>query len=975
MGRIISLLLAIAPTVFAQEVYYCVQLASSKKLEGMDKLFEKVQDMPDPRVELIEGLYTLRVGYFSSLEEAKEVYRKLREEKPFPDAFLRRCAYKPERVVIGPTQFQGDGEVLKLILSSLIGAGKLDKAIQLAKRGTQMYPRDPYWWETYAKLLLWTGNSSMALEPTLKAYELSGKRELLQQAYSLAVAFGRYDIAKKLMDKLDLPPEEREAIYLGTGDVEGLINFLRSRGDRKSLFSLAQILFALGRKEEALETLQKIEDRFGLSPQEVLLKANVLYSQRRFTEALKAMKEHMNEVPSEEEDFWSTLSDLSWMLSDYDTAKVASLKLIRSGRGRPGDYYRAIDLIEVENPDGALKLALEAWEKFNLLPFLEKAVLIAYGKEDWDTVIRLVESAPNLKEREYLLIYYAEALLKRGYKDRAFSTVEKILRKKPSDTLLSQYIYLLMDHKNHRRLKKVIRKYKNFRRRIPLPFIYAYLFLQKGKEAYELYKEAKIENNILKADILYLLGKEEESRNLKFKEYKRMKKKIEEDPSLLGEPEFLRDFLYIAMDFTKADRFEKLLQEAKDILPQEVWRDIYLSFLFKENRYDRIVRLARFERFKLRPWMKLNLYLHLDDRTAMEDILQEEDFILPTRDRVEALRRTKNFKKALWFAYLGLEENPEDYLLYKQKRDLVVETEDRFSAKTSYLSRKGYSELRTDSELLIKNLYDGLGLGFRLSLMGPLSKESDVLRKTPAGYKVGTFLEKEFQNSRLRFDLGVFNRLNPVLYSHLSYDLFELKRTSFKIEFGYNSEAEETLYLYLGGVKDFFRLTTVHNLTNRNFLLFEGEKSFFYSQNRTKLGEGLLLTASWNHKLRVSYPDYSFKVYLQSGNFSSTGKEGNVREILPGPGYRLVPESYTSVGVGFYFGYDNRDSYTRVWRPFMNIDLGYNTRYGSLIDLSGGVGGQVLDKDNLYLEGSFGQNMGGVQETIIRLNLGYNRWF
>ncbi|NPA32533.1 MAG: tetratricopeptide repeat protein [Aquificae bacterium] len=975
MLKALSLLLLFSLS-FGGELYYCVQLASSNKAQPLLELLEDLKRFPDARVERIKGLYTLRVGYFKSKREAGELLPQLKGV--FPDAFVRRCAYKPERIVHRKEEEvreEESSELLQLITSALIGAGRLNDALKVARRALELYPNDPYWLETYGNLLLWTGKTNEALLPLLKAYKLTKKRKLAKRIYSLALALGRYEVAKEVMHSAGASAKEIEEVYRTLGELDELIKFLKGRRDKHSLISLAEILFALGRKEEALEAVSEAEKLYGLEPHEVLLKVEILYSMRRFSDALLLMKRYAGKVPEDFPEFWSMFSDIAWMLGDYESAKSAVLKLILWEKAKPGDYYRALDLLEDE-PSKAISVALRAWEKFRLLPFLERALSVAYKHRMWEEVVRIARRYPELvRRRDYALSYLAGALVNLGKKEEAYRIVERRLKEKPTDYLLTFYIYLLIENKETTRLERVVRKFKRKSKDIPLPFIYAYIFLKKGKEAHELYKEAGVEDELLLADIFYLLGREDESRNLRFSVFRKMKKRVRENPQLLTEPEFLREFLYVGMDFIKEGAYERLLLSARDVLDEKVWKELYLSFLFRKSRYPEILFLVRRKDYPLQPWMEVNLFLYLNDTTALKDVLIRRPQALSTRDRVEALRRVKAYSQALYYAFLGLEDNPEDYQLYKQMRDLVVESEDKLSVRSSLLLRKAYTESRTDLTLHLRNLQKGFGGGLSLSFMSPLSRREDLLRKAPAGYRAGVFIERLFERSRLRAEGGVFSRLEPVLYGRVSYEVYELFRTYLRLEGVLSGEPHETLYLYLGGLKDYVSVSAVHNLTNRLYLLFEGEKSFFFSPDRTKEGEGLSFVFSINHKVRVNYPDYTFKLFYEFADFMQKSRRGSIREILPGEGFTVIPASYKNIGGGFLFGYENRDYYTRVWRPFVDVSFGHNTKFGFFVNVSGGIGGQLLDKDHLYIEGALGRNMGGVQETILNLGVGYNRWF
>lgn len=50
------------------------------------------------------------------------------------------------------------------------------------------------------------------------------------------------------------------------------------------------------------------------------------------------------------------------------------------------------------------------------------------------------------------------------------------------------------------------------------------------------------------------------------------------------------------------------------------------------------------------------------------------------------------------------------------------------------------------------------------------------------------------------------------------------------------------------------------------------------------------------------------------------------------------------------FGYEHRDSYTRTWKPFVNVDIGYNSVSNLSIGANIGLGGILFGKDQLSFE-------------------------
>ncbi|AAC07561.1 SPOR domain-containing protein [Aquifex aeolicus] len=91
------LLLLITISVARSENYYCVQVASSEKLEDLIPLFEKFKNMDNVRIEKIGGFYTLRIGFYLNKSDVLKILPEIKEK--YRDAFVRVCEYDLSRVV------------------------------------------------------------------------------------------------------------------------------------------------------------------------------------------------------------------------------------------------------------------------------------------------------------------------------------------------------------------------------------------------------------------------------------------------------------------------------------------------------------------------------------------------------------------------------------------------------------------------------------------------------------------------------------------------------------------------------------------------------------------------------------------------------------------------------------------------------------------------------------------------------------
>jgi len=85
------------PVLKENKSYYCIQVASDKKPTKLIEFTRNFYSFPNVRVEKINNIYTLRIGFWEDRKKAKESLEEVKRR--VKDAFLRRCAYKPNRWV------------------------------------------------------------------------------------------------------------------------------------------------------------------------------------------------------------------------------------------------------------------------------------------------------------------------------------------------------------------------------------------------------------------------------------------------------------------------------------------------------------------------------------------------------------------------------------------------------------------------------------------------------------------------------------------------------------------------------------------------------------------------------------------------------------------------------------------------------------------------------------------------------------
>ncbi len=864
----------------------------------------------------------------------------------------------------------------ELLVKSFLGAQDLESAIKVLQEVVQRFPQNPRWWDLYGQALTWNNMEQKAMDAYLEGYRKTGDKNLAKKAFELSLATSRFDVARDLMGVAEAPSGVRAYILNQLGDVDGLLEVLGSMRTRESLLTKAQVEFAIGRIEEAKNTIHEYQRLYGQDEKSILLLANMYYSKREFEEALSVLKAYLPRAKAEEVEFFRVLSDTAWMLQDYKTALVASERLIQLEKAEDSDYERLSDIYLRLDPKRSVYYALEGYTKSESVVLLKKAVFYAFSSGLYQDVIRIFRDHRDiLNDDVNMLSSYLISLRQTGRQEESIEELKKLLIDLQEPDLISLYIYFLVEGHKVRDLQKALFDYSQFAKdpKVAIAFSVAYIFLQDGQKSMHYYKLSGSKDPLLLADIKNVLGMEEEAKALRYRTYKELTRG-EVD---WGDPEKLRIYLSLASEFERPEVFEKKLQRARDLLSDAVWKDIYFSYLFSKEQRDRAYVSRKLYKYSLKPWMWLNIALWQDDRYLILELLENELEALPIRDRVQALKLVGQPKRALEESFKGLEKSPYDHQLYKQMRDLVVEEANTLSFELSSINRTQYGEWRERLSLEIGTGYRGYRVGFNFTGFQPTYVKKDQLAKKVGGYIAELYLRRKSEDKELRLVLGQMERLRKVDNFMLSLQGYLFHGLTASMELGYRRPATESVYLELGGVKDYARLSL--NFVPYSRLGFYSllDHMTFYSQDFKKLGSGFYAYNQVSYRLRFAYPDYTLRVFHVLGNFKEKdGNKGVVQQLSPFANLRALPRDYYSFGIGLSFGYEHKNSYTRVWKPFLDISLGY-TFFGRELFLSGelGVGGAVRGRDNLSISLFRSQNVGGLNEGLVQIMLLYRLFF
>ncbi len=844
------------------------------------------------------------------------------------------------------TALADEYELYKTILNALISSGNVEEALEVAKKGTELFPEDPYWWEVYSELLIWNNKKAEAIKALIKAGRLSGRKDLVEKAFITALEAKRYDIAKELLPEIDTSLENILKIYEGLGETDRIIELLKEEEEKRYLYLLLDMLYFLGRKKEALKVIEKIEGKYGRETNLIVLKSRILYADRRFSEALKVLKDHENYIEEDNIEFWRNLSDLAWLMEDYETSLRASLKLINLGKGRDIDYQRVFLIVIHKDTDKALSIAERAYKDTSIEYVLERGIYLLYEDRKWTKLIDFVNKLKNIDRslvNENISALYITALHRLNKPNKLSEFAEGFLKSNKSSILLSQYIYILIEREDREKLKNILKRYYRNYKNDPLAvksFISLYIALGYPYKAYILYEKKGIKDNILKAEILYAIGKKKEALFLKYKEFMKLKNQFKNDPQSLYNMDFMLKYLYLGIEFLSYKQYKRILTELKDIMPEDIWIDLLYSLLIYHSKYNEIEYLYKRKSYKTKGWIKIAMYLQ-GYNIALKGLH------ISNKDKAFLWKKKKNFDMAVYYLFKSMKEAPYDINLKYEFYNLYRLSKDSVEALFHFRNWLNYEELR--SSFIYRNKK---GFDISLTIINP------TRIYFPTGYKLEVSYKKDKDKYKFKFAQGILNKGDSVPFFNFNIFAKFKRSTNIYLSFDLNKEPLETAFLYLNSLKDNITSSLNLKILKKTYLNISLEISNYKYYDYKYIGYSDSIKAGINHRFeKISFLGIS--LYGESKSFKGKGN--------------ILPDSYRNIGIFLHLSKEHRLSY--VLKPFLNAGIGYNDVYGSVISVSTGLSGSLVGNDTINLYANFSRNTLTVGEYLISVKMGYTFLF
>ncbi len=995
MKYFIVILIASALAFAAQDTCYSVQVNSFFIKDRGSYTFKGYPES----CHLIEinGMYSARCGCFK--EYAKALSHQKTLEQKYPDSMIAETyTYRFSKDVKQSVTDENDQE-LRLLFQVFSYSSDMDNACLTAKKALKISPRSLYWHKKMSEVAMWTGRTQEAVEHMMYIYKRTRDKKLEDKIYEYSLSAYQYETAAVIIEKkVKKDPSKKnieEMAYIF--DLVGkplesaeVLDELYQKDQSRSylLTQQLQIYLNMGEMQRAKKVVKKIEKKKMRDIESAFLCSQYYFIVRDMDASYTSLQSvDLENADGNLTQYYMQLSDLAWYKREHEQAAQASIKVDEVNATRLVDYERILAVYKDTDHSRAMKAALGAYEKFSQNYLFYTYAYMAMDMKQYQEVLEVcekIETKSNNTLVQDALYWMIKAQLYTSVNDdmqakQAFDRAQAL--SPDSNEVLEPYLWFLMDTKDTQALSNLLFSLEEKEKVSPslwLPMAVAYFSIQDGDRAsYYLDRLKKNKMQSRESDLLYAYVKQSQNdENAFYKEigsiYKKMKKVLQDRPEKGIDSDFMQSYLSVKMFFVGADEFEESLQSAKPVLKHDAYKALSLSFAQRENIDEQVKMMA--EPMKAsEPWIRLNLSLSSNDKQSQHDIIYKYYRILPVGDILTAATDNNQIAFAQSIAFEGLEKNEKNSLLYEQMRNLHNEHADSFVLKAGYLSRSGLDQTYSDMH---NSYYLAKGYSFEtdLFLASNSIKDDAIFKSIPSSStSFGLGIKKRFERGSYQVDIGLRDSADTYNYFSFKYKSIISRRLNIELTVDKAAEAQESVYLMVGGYKDRIGLQTTYSILGSSTIGLYLEEAKYSSDDGVSLGSGLSGRLDYSYLQRSAYPDITFTPYYSFGLYDEkSGSKGVIDNMLTFADGNVISDDFWYAGVDLSYGMENRYNYVRVWRPFFSVSPYYNGRESQFnYGFSAGLGGELFGQDNLSLVAEYSESIGGTTGQLWRTYFRY----
>ncbi len=923
-----------------------------------------------------------------------------------------------------------DAAIYELAYTVYVENGAVAAAYDVAVAASAAVPGDLTWRQRWAQVAEWTGRGAEALAQ----WQVVAQQQPSPEAWAALVRLGRglrnlqaWAFGLEEMNKaLGLLPhhmKELAGVYEEMGEPEKAIAQLQHAFDQapkqEALEDLGLVYERMGRTQEALEAFDILSAQYGSTMKLAKKRARLLYEQGKLREALTVLTEQQDKAPLDDFHYWETLGDIAWDLQEDVVSRQAYESLFQHKELSAFELERYVWLVKGDDPQLGIQLAQYGWQRFFKVGFFLLGVDILQQEKEWDALAKMLEDVTEsqlriLEPQQQYWLVRAEVFSRKGDLERALEAYQEALHHEPhSPVIRLAMLWLLIDGQQLEQLHSLLVKWEKSAAadsRFWSAFASAYMLLGQPLQALP-YFEQKFQESprdylwvLYYADALELAGQRSHAWELRQYAWVTLRKEAQSSNDLDWNQDVMRAYGRLALTRESGDRVLALFLRLLRQQPDAATKELILSWYLSREEYDpaRFWLWRYYARQLSKPnFASLALALIDNNEVVLDRLLSEKNHSLDRLQQVEAAKRLRRDRLVQTLASEGVESSLTPDLYAHVLSDSVLshmasplDTHQQLPLTAQLWSGVPHVNTRfrfqNRSPLVfqqIEQLWNvplGRGIEFHPFISHGWQHNTDrkVFRRVPrADTRIGGYLQWNMGPVLGEFSLYHRQALSAFVSLRGRTQLTWRGRTTSEFLIGRNLEADISVGMLVGGVQDLLRMNHTYQVSKWDTAFLQFDYPRFYSQDRRFLGQGIAVEGAWSHRLRLAYPDITFRL---SGNWQRYSRRQEVSGKLPRlfssqhssiPVSNVLPKTFSQIELGAGVGESTFFSYGKNIRPFLfgGVNLNPETSVGA--NISGGIKGSVIGQDQLslygrYLRGGFRQD-----STVTEWGLQYQLWF
>ena len=1009
--RLIFLSLLFALSLQAKEATcYTVQLFSAINNETNSKKLADLEYDDECKLMEIGSSLTIRCGCYTKIKSAEDkldAYKKKYKYAYVATTYAYR--FDKEKSIKRPVEapiiekntqepvLSVQEETLKLMLQSFLYSRDLKNAYKTAKIGMKQYPHSEYWTQKMVEITEWTGKEQESMKYMMLLNQEKSTPELESKLIKKGLSAYQYEKIATLVEKKarEFPSKENDKqvtyVYSQVGTPEKAAIFFEKEYKKDTrkvqyLTEALQIYMDMGDVDSANRIVKHIEAKNLYTLESSKLIAYYYYSKHQIHKSYNVLARiHSNKG---DEKYYQLKSDLGWYLKKYKPAAEASQMLIKAKQGRLVDYERVVFVKREVNPKLALQTSLEAYSKFQKSYLFYTYAYSAMDQNEYRELSKVVQEIDSkdssLKQEANYWLIKAGVYRHNNEKEKGLLALQKALEIDPSNiqtqlTAVSMYI----DYQENRQLQLVLLQLSE-NNLLPVAFYYplasAYYQLQDiNRASFYMDKLLQLHAPItqtvafkfLQADLYAQRNDENAFKKTLHQIDAQLEEQKRKNPRIAKTDSFQNQYLRANIHLLSPDVFEEKLGAAKQWLTQEHYDDLSYAWATKNGAKE----LAHSIYQHISPkaiWLQFANAMQEQNHSEVENLLLAYLHSLSLGDASVAAHKDGQVALSQSLAYDSLSKNDDNQNAYISHMNLAKERSNRFDSKVSYYNRDPLVRkyVKLDNQLYLSK---GYFLSAGVNYYKNRSADDALLINVPADtLEMNLGLKKLFDKGEIELKSGYYDAMTSYMVLEILAEYQFNKILRLYGSFSKNKNADETTQLLLGGKKDMLSLAVKLDILASSSLNILWQNNSFNSQDGVHIGDGNYARVLLGHQLRSGYPDMRVSVFGDYGKYSEkSGSKGVIDNLQVGVN-PVLPKEFYNLGVDFAYGMANSAIYTRVWRPFWEVNTFYNSEIGNFsYNFNIGYGGKVFSQDHMIVGANYTESVNGVGGSVFELFLKY----